>query len=37
MTQEDATSEISGTDFALAYVDEIEQGAHPRRRFTVGH
>jgi len=37
VTQEDGSSEISGTDFALAYVDEIEQGAHPRQRFTVGH
>lgn len=37
VTQEDGSSEISGTDFALAYVDEIEQGNHPRQRFTVGH
>lgn len=37
VTQEDGSSEISGTDFALAFVDEIEQGKHPRQRFTVGH
>ena len=37
VTTEDGTSEISGTDFALAYVDEIEQGRHPRQRFTVAH
>lgn len=37
IVKQDGTSEISGTDFAKAYVDEIEQGAHPRQRFTVGH
>lgn len=37
VTKEDGSSEISGTDFATAYVDEIEQSRHPRRRFTVGH
>lgn len=37
VTQEDGSSEISGTDLATAYVDEIESGAHPRQRFTVGH
>ena len=37
VTTEDGTSEISGTDFALAHVDEIEQRKHPRQRFTVGH
>lgn len=37
VTKEDGSSEISGTDFALAYVDEIEQRRHVRRRFTVGH
>lgn len=35
--KDDGSSEISGTDFALAYVDEIEQVAHPNRRLTVGH
>ena len=37
VTADDGSSEISGTDFALAYVDEIEKVAHPNRRFTVGH
>ncbi len=37
VTKEDGSSEISGTDFALAYVDEIEQRNHPRQRFTTGH
>ncbi|WP_324650331.1 NAD(P)-dependent oxidoreductase [Georgenia sp. H159] len=37
VTKEDGSSEISGTDLATAYVDEIESGANPRRRFTVGH
>jgi putative NADH-flavin reductase len=37
VTKEDGSSEISGTDFATAYVDEIERVAHPDQRFTVGH
>lgn len=37
VTKEDGSSEISGTDFALAFVDEIENKTHRRRRFTVGH
>ena len=37
VSKEDGSSEISGTDFATAYVDEIEQVAHPDQRFTVGH
>jgi putative NADH-flavin reductase len=37
VSKEDGSSEISGTDFATAYVDEIEQVAHPNQRFTVGH
>ena len=37
VTKEDGSSEISGADFALAYVDEIEQGRHPRQRFTTGY
>lgn len=28
---------ISGADFAVAMVDEIEQGNHRRERFTVGY
>jgi putative NADH-flavin reductase len=30
-------STISGADFAIAVVDEIEQGNHRRERFTVGY
>jgi putative NADH-flavin reductase len=37
VTKDDGSSEISGTDFARAYVDEIEQRKHVRRRLTVGH
>ncbi|MBO0908939.1 NAD(P)-dependent oxidoreductase [Arthrobacter sunyaminii] len=37
VTKDDGSSEVSGTDFALAFVDEIENHAHPRQRFTVGH
>jgi len=33
----DGSSTISGEDFALAVVDEIEQGNHHRERFTVGY
>ncbi|MCW2793187.1 MAG: hypothetical protein JWO76_2285 [Nocardioides sp.] len=37
VTKDDGTSEISGADLAVAFVDEIEQPKHTRRRFTVGH
>ena len=37
VTKEDGSSEISGTDLALAFVDEIENPKHSRQRFTVGH
>ena len=30
-------SRISGADFAIAFVDELEQPAHHQRRFTVGY
>lgn len=33
----DGKSFISGADFAIAVVDEIERGAHRRARFTVGY
>lgn len=33
----DGRSYISGADFAVAIVDEIEQGNHHRERFTVGY
>jgi len=37
LTDDDGRSEISGADYALAFVDEIEQPAHSRQRFTVAH
>jgi putative NADH-flavin reductase len=37
VTKDDGSSEISGTDFARAFVDEIERPEHSRQRFTVGH
>jgi len=33
----EGNSTISGEDFAIAVVDEIEQGNHRRERFTVGY
>ena len=33
----DGNSYISGADFAIAVVDEAENGAHRRARFTVGY
>ncbi|GMA26828.1 NAD(P)-dependent oxidoreductase [Arenivirga flava] len=37
LTDANGDSNISGADFAIAYVDEIEQAAHPRGRFTVAY
>ena len=37
VTDADGKSFISGADFALAFVDEIEQGRHRRERFTVAY
>ena len=37
VVKDDGSSEISGADYALAFVDEIEANAHSRQRFTVGH
>lgn len=37
LTGADGSSKISVEDFALALVNELEQPAHPRRRFTVGY
>lgn len=34
---EDGSSTISGADFAIAVVDEIERPQHRRGRFTVGY
>ncbi|GAB3806318.1 NAD(P)H-binding protein [Humibacter antri] len=37
VTKDDGTSEISGADYALAFVDELADPKHENRRFTVGH
>lgn len=37
ITDESGNSSISGEDFAIAYVDEIEQKKHRNKRFTVGY
>lgn len=33
----DGASRISVEDYAVAFLDEVEKPAHPRRRFTVGY
>jgi uncharacterized protein len=37
LTDPEGKSEISGPDFALAFVDEIEAPRHHRTRFTVAY
>lgn len=37
VTDEDGESFISGPDFAVAVLDEIENPKHSRERFTVGY
>ncbi|MGV9194611.1 NAD(P)-dependent oxidoreductase [Microbacterium sp. MC2] len=37
VTDDDGESFISGADFAIAVVDEIESPRHVRERFTVGY
>ena len=37
ITDVNGNSEISGADYATAFVDEIEKPAHHRARFTVGY
>src|SRR5664280_1099983 len=37
LTDEDGNSEISGADFAIAFVDEIDQPTHRRERFGVAY
>lgn len=37
LVDEAGDSRISVEDYALALVDELEQPAHPRQRFTVGY
>ncbi|MEU3861331.1 NAD(P)H-binding protein [Streptomyces sp. NPDC028722] len=37
ITDADGNSAISAEDFALAFVDELEQAAHPRARMSVAY
>jgi uncharacterized protein len=37
ITDANGNSEISGADYATAFVDEIEEPRHHRTRFTVGY
>jgi len=37
ITDANGNSEISGADYAMAFVDEIEKPAHHKARFTVGY
>lgn len=37
LTDSSGSSAISGQDFALAFVDEIDKPVHRRRRFTVAY
>lgn len=37
VTDENGDSKISYADYAIAMVDELEQGNNPRSRFTVGY
>ena len=37
VTDAEGKSFISGADYAIAFVDEIEKPAHHRQRFTVGY
>jgi putative NADH-flavin reductase len=37
LTDADGKSEISGADYAIAVLDEIEKPAHHRKRFTVAY
>ena len=37
LTAPDGSSTISGADYAIAYVDEIERGEHRRERFGVAY
>ena len=37
LTDADGNSNISGADYAKAFVDEIEQPAHRRQRFSVAY
>ena len=37
LTDADGNSNVSGADYAKAFVDETEQPAHRRQRFSVAY
>jgi len=37
LVDEDGKSHISAEDYAIAFMDEVEQATHVRQRFTVGY
>jgi putative NADH-flavin reductase len=37
ITGPDGKSSISYDDYAIAFVDELEQSRHVRKRFTIGY
>jgi len=37
LTDADGNSRISAEDYAVAFVDELEQGTHPRARMSVAY
>lgn len=37
MTDDQGRSLISAEDYAVAFVDELEQHAHPRARMSVAY
>ncbi|AVH57570.1 MULTISPECIES: NAD(P)-dependent oxidoreductase [Streptomyces] len=37
LTDEHGNSRISAEDYAIAFVDELEKGAHPRARMSVAY
>lgn len=37
ITDENGNSSISAEDYAIALVDEVEQGRHTKQRFTIGY
>ena len=37
LSDADGNSAVSGVDYAIAFVDEIDKPAHHRERFTVAH
>ncbi|MFF5078314.1 NAD(P)-dependent oxidoreductase [Actinoplanes sp. NPDC000266] len=37
LTDDQGNSYVSGADYAIAFADEIESGAHRRSRFTVAY